>query len=147
PAANSIAASLIATAGGLLTARKVNVYPGVKQLGSVVPGFVLNFGVVSVAILVTRIDYSISLLIINFSLTLIIYMIFMVVAVRSNPNVFYTVPGGRIGRLAEFGIASVPLVEPAPPVDRGAIVVADLHFDMPPAWERMLAEAALRGVP
>lgn len=147
PAINSIAASLVATSGGLFTTRKVNGYPGVKQLGAVFPGFTLNFGIVSILILITRVDYSISILLVNFFMALISYMILMLVVTRSTPNVFYTVPGGRIGRLAEFGIASVPLHKAVPPADRGAIVVADLHFDMPSAWERMLAEAALRGVP
>lgn len=147
PAINSLVASLIAAAGGLFLSRKVNGYPGVKQLGSVAPGFVLSFGLVSLAILATRIDYSFTILALNFTTSLIVYMLFMVFAVRSTPNVFYAVPGGRIGRLMEFGIESVPLIEPVLPAHRGAIVVADLHYDMPAAWERMLAQAALEGIP
>ncbi len=74
-------------------------------------------------------------------------MVFMVYAIRSDANVFYTVPGGRIDRLTEFGIVSVPMIEPILPLQRGAILVADLHYDMPAAWERMLAQAALGGIP
>jgi exopolysaccharide biosynthesis polyprenyl glycosylphosphotransferase len=131
----------------LFLARKVNGYPGVKQMGSVVPGFALSFGLCAAAVLFTRIDYSASLLTLNFCLSLAVYLLFMVTAIRSDVNVFYTVPGGRIGRLADFGIVSFPLVDPVLPPERGAIIVADLHYDMPPAWERMLAQAALRGIP
>lgn len=147
PALNSIMVSLLAACGGLFLARKVNGYPGVKQLGWVVPGFALSFGMCALAVLFTRIDYSVGVLTLNFFFSLAAHMVFMVLAIRSDANVFYTVPGGRIGRLAEFGIASLPLREPVLPAERGAIIVADLHYDMAAEWERMLAQAALSGVP
>ena len=147
PAMNSLAVSLVAVCGGLLLARKVNGYPGVKQLGAVVPGFALSFGLCALAVLFTRINYSVGILVVNFCASLGSYLTFMVLAIRSDPNMFFAVPGGRIRRLDDFGIASVPLVEPVLPARRGAIIVADLHYDMPAAWERMLAQAALRGIP
>lgn len=147
PAVNSIFASLVAAASGLFLARKVNGYPGVKQLGSAVPGFAIVFGLVALCILATRVNYSVSILALNFGATIAAYVLYMLFAARSDPNVFYAVPGGRIGRLDEFGIVSIPMVEPVLPVHRGAIVVADLHYDMPAVWERMLAQAALDGIP
>jgi lipopolysaccharide/colanic/teichoic acid biosynthesis glycosyltransferase len=147
PAMNSIAASLVAASGGLFLSRKVNGYPGVKQLGSAVPGFVLSYGIASLMILATRVNYSFTILFVNFISSLLVYISFMVFAARSTPNIFYAVPGGRIGRLSEFGIGAIPLVEPVLPAHRGAIVVADLHYDMPAVWERMLAQAALEGIP
>lgn len=146
-AVNSIVASLIAASGGLIMARKVNGYPGTKQLGSVIPGFASSFGLVSLAILATRVNYSASILLLNFVMTLSVYMLFLIIASRSTPITFYAVPGGSVGRLSDFGIVSVPLVEPVLPEPRGAMIVADLHFDMPAAWERMLARAALSGIP
>lgn len=146
-AINSMLASVVATSGGLVLARKVNGYPGTKHLGSVVPGFASSFGLVSLIILSTRVDYSGAILILNFATSLIVYMLFMVIASRSNPVTFFSVPGGRIRRLAEFGISSIPLIEPVVPEPRGTMIVADLHADMPGEWERMLAQAALMGIP
>jgi len=147
PAVNSVIASLIASVVGLLLARKVNTYPGVKQLGSVAPGFVISFGLAALWILMTRVDYSAGILLMNFAASLSVYLLFMTLALRSDMNTFYAVPGGRIGRLADYGIMSVPLIQPIVPLHRGAIIVADLHYDMPAVWERFLAEAALMGVP
>jgi lipopolysaccharide/colanic/teichoic acid biosynthesis glycosyltransferase len=147
PTINSVIASLLAASGGLFLARKVNSYPGVKQLGSAAPGFALSFGLVSLVILATRVNYSGAILVINFVSSLTVYLLLMALGIRSDPNVFYHVPGGRIGRLADFGINSIPLTEPVLPAGRGAIVVADLHSDMAATWERMLAQAALNGVP
>jgi exopolysaccharide biosynthesis polyprenyl glycosylphosphotransferase len=59
----------------------------------------------------------------------------------------YTVPGGRIDRLASAGLQTRQLTEPALPRERGAIITADLHHRHHPDWERLLATAALEGVP
>src|SRR5690606_13578399 len=101
PAINSMLASLVAASGGSVMTRKVNGYPGVEQLGSVVPGFATSFGLVSLLILSTRVNYSVGILLVNFVASLTVYMLFMVLASRSSPITFYSVPGSNIGRLSE----------------------------------------------
>ncbi|MGV3554651.1 MAG: exopolysaccharide biosynthesis polyprenyl glycosylphosphotransferase [Croceibacterium sp.] len=143
----SVVASIVATIVGVYFARRVNIYPGVKQLGAILPTFVAAFGLAAVVILASRLPYSISVLSINFLVSLATYVALMVVATRSDQNIFYTVPGGRIDRLANIGIHAQPLTQPVLPHRRGAIVVADLHHDHGSDWERLLAKAALEGVP
>ncbi len=147
PVQNSVIGTIIASIGGILFARRVNIYPGVKQFGSVIPTFVMTFGVVAMGILALRLTYSIPVFGMNFATSLSVYMIVMVLATRSDQNIFYTVPGGRIQRLANIGLQTRLMAEPMLPNHRGAILVADLHADHEDAWERLLANAALQGVP
>ncbi len=118
-----------------------------KQFGSVIPAFLMSFGVVAMGILVLRIDYSIAVFGGNFAASLCSYLIVTVLATRSDQNVFYTVPGGKISRLANIGLQTRRLTEPMLPGQRGAMIVADLHHDHADAWERLLANAALQGIP
>lgn len=147
PVRNSVIGTGLATVLGILLARRVNIYPGVKQLGSVIPAFFTSFGLVAMGILALRASYSIPVFGVNFAIALSSYLVIMILATRSDQNIFYTVPGGRITRLREVGMQTRRLAEPILPKHRGAILVADLHSDHPPEWERLLANAALQGVP
>ncbi|QZH74941.1 MAG: sugar transferase [Erythrobacter sp.] len=147
PITNSVVATIIASVVGIFLARRVNIYPGVKQFGSVIPAFLMSFGVVAMAILVLRLKYSIPVFGVNFAASICVYLVVMVLATRSDQNIFYTVPGGRITRLANIGLQTRRLMEPILPSQRGAMIVADLHHDHADAWDRMLANAALQGIP
>lgn len=144
---NSILASIVALVAGIFFARRVNIYPGVKQLGSVLPSFMASFGCAALAILMFRFDYSNQVLLINFFCSVAVYVAVMGLATRADRKIFYTVPGGRIARLGNVGMETRRLAEPALPAHRGAIIVADLHADLDDDWERLLATAALQGVP
>ncbi|MCB2066006.1 MAG: sugar transferase [Erythrobacter sp.] len=144
---NSVIASIVALVAGVFFARRVNIYPGVKELGAVLPTFVASFGVVALVILALRFEYSNQVLLLNFVCSVSVYVIVMGLATKADRSLFYTVPGGRIGRLANIGLETRPLLEPMLPSHRGAIIVADLHHDHDDRWERLLAQAALEGVP
>ena len=144
---NSVIGTVIASIGGILFARRVNIYPGVKQFGSVIPSFIMSFGVVAMGILALRLPYSIPVFGVNFAMSLSVYLAVMILATRSDQNIFYTVPGGRIKRLKDISLQTRPLTEPMLPKHSGAILVADLHADHEDAWERLLASAALQGIP
>lgn len=147
PVQNSVLATAMATVFGIFFARRVNVYPGVKQFGAVIPTFLASFGLVAIIILGFRLDYSIPVFGVNFAMSLSVYLAFTVAATKSDQNVFYTVPGGRIGRLGQVGLHIRRLSQPMLPNHRGAILVADLHSELEDGWEHLLANAALQGVP
>lgn len=144
---NSIIGSVIATIIGIASARRVNAYPGVKQFGAVIPTFVASFGLVAIAILVLRVYYSIPVFAVNFVASLSLYLGVMALATRTDQNVFFTVPGGNIDRLANIGLHLRQLTKPMLPPQRGAMLAADLRHDHDDDWDRLLAYAALRGVP
>ena len=147
PVQNSVIGTIIATVCGIFFARRVNIYPGVKQFGAVIPTFVAAFALVAIGILAFRLIYSIPIFAINFFVSLAVYLGLMILATRSDTNTLFAVPGGRIDRLAEMGLQSIRMAQPVVPDERGAIIVADLHADHDDEWERMLAQAALAGVP
>ncbi|WAT18167.1 exopolysaccharide biosynthesis polyprenyl glycosylphosphotransferase [Aurantiacibacter sp. MUD11] len=144
---NSVIASMIALIAGIFFARRVNIYPGVKQLGAVLPTFIASFGFVALLILAFRFDYSNQVLLINFMASVLVYVGVMGLATKADTKILYTVPGGRIARLGNLGLETRKLLEPVLPNHRGAIIVADLHADHDDSWERLLATAALEGVP
>ena len=146
-ARNSIIGALAAVVCGVFLSRKVNGFPGAKHFGSVFPSFTLSFGLVAAYILITRIDYSIAVLTMSYVLSLAVHLSTMLMVSKSEGSVFFTVPGGRIDCLSDYGIASHLLLQPGIPAERGAILVADLHHDFEPEWEKMLAHAALSGIP
>ncbi len=147
PVRNSIIGSAIATVVGIFLARRVNIYPGVKQLGAILPTFVASYGVVAMVILLLRPAYSIPVFGVNFALTLTLYLGFLIIATRSDQNIFYVVPGGKVRRLERIGMHMRPLAETILPNHRGAILIADLRFDHEDRWERLMANAALQGIP
>ncbi|MFB0611258.1 exopolysaccharide biosynthesis polyprenyl glycosylphosphotransferase [Aurantiacibacter poecillastricola] len=144
---NSVIASIIALVAGIFFARRVNIYPGVKQLGSILPTFIASFGAVALSILAFRFEYSNQVLLLNFACCVIVYIGVMSLATKADRTVFYTVPGGRIDRLVNIGLIVSKLSKPSLPPHEGAIIVADLHADLDERWERLLAVAALEGVP
>ena len=147
PVQNSLGGTMLATVAGIFLARRVNIYPGVKQFGAVIPTFIASFGMVALLILLLRPAYSIPVFGVNFVMSLSVYLAFTVFATKSDHNIFYTVGGGRIDRLADNGLHTRRMTSPTLPKHRGAIIVADLHADHGDEWERMLAHAALQGVP
>ncbi|MGB3794806.1 MAG: sugar transferase [Alteraurantiacibacter sp.] len=144
---HSLIASIIALVAGIFFARRVNIYPGVKQLGAVVPTFIASFGAVALAILAFRFDYSNQVLLLNFIASVAAYIAVISLATKVGRSTFYAVPGGRIDRLANVGLVVEVLPTAALPAHEGAIIVADLHADLDDGWERLLATAALEGVP
>ena len=144
---HSLIASVIALVAGIFFARRVNIYPGVKQLGAVVPTFIASFGAVALVILAFRFDYSNQVLLLNFVASVAAYIGVISLATKVGRSTFYAVPGGRIDRLANVGLVVEVLPTAALPAHEGAIIVADLHADLDERWERLLASAALEGVP
>lgn len=144
---HSLVGSIIALVAGIFFARRVNIYPGVKQLGAVLPTFIASFGAVALTILAFRFDYSNQVLLLNFVASVAAYIGVISLATKVGRSTFYAVPGGRIDRLANVGLVVETLPTPALPSHEGAIIVADLHADLDETWERLLAKAALEGVP
>jgi lipopolysaccharide/colanic/teichoic acid biosynthesis glycosyltransferase len=67
---------------------------------------------------------------------------------RAEPKRMYYVPAGKTGIVGDTpDVDWIRLVEPIVPNDPNASIVVDLRSDHSPEWERMLAQAALAGIP
>ncbi|RHW16654.1 sugar transferase [Sphingomonas gilva] len=148
PAKLSIVGAMIGITIGIYLARRMGSFPGAQSLTYVIPAFLLSFGGVAFAFFVLRLPYSRGLIAACFILSVLTFFWIGVLLLRRQRVHLYMVPGGRVEHVkAISGVDCVPMAEPVVPLDRHSAIVADLHHDLDPAWERMLAVAALSGRP
>lgn len=146
---NSQIASFIAAITALFAFRRVTMYPGARGFAYVLPTFSTTFGVATAFLLASRIQYSGTMMLTGYVASVAVTFLVNFLAQRSvaRPRMYY-VPAGNTGILADTPqVEWVELRAPALPEDPDAAVVADLRWDHEPAWERMLAQAAISGRP
>ncbi len=132
---------------------KLRSYARSRLLSYVLPVNLVSFGLVFAINAFARADFSWSLLLPCAISTLVVSYLVTARTRHVNPEVrHYIIPGGEIGTIlgrqgfVEIGHAA----ELEALIDNGAItgsIVADLHQDMLPDWERAIARAALKGIP
>jgi len=133
--------------------RQLRSYARSRLLSYVVPVNVITFGAVFAANALTRAEFSWSLFLPCFFATLAISYVITARTRHVNPaSRHYIVPGGEIGtilgRQGFIGLTTPGELDQL--ISDGAItgsVVADLHHDQTPDWERAIARAALNGIP
>ena len=132
----------------MLLSRRIGGFPGARTFIYVLPTFSIAFGLAILTALILRLDYNRSVLIGSFTLSVTAAYALAYLSARGAVRRFYVVPGGRTSSLYDVdGAEWLPLVEPVVPSGRGVMIVADLHHDLESDWERMLARAAIGGIP
>jgi lipopolysaccharide/colanic/teichoic acid biosynthesis glycosyltransferase len=145
---NSQLTSLLAAVAALLGFRRVTIYPGTRAFGYILPAFSTTFGIAVTLLLGLRIDYSGSMLLTGYAATVTVTFLLGYFDQRGAPRRMYYVPVGNTGIVADTPqIDWVRMDGPALPDDPGAAIVADLRTTHSPEWERMLAQAAISGIP
>ena len=141
----SLAAAVIA----LLLFRRVTVYPGTRAFSYILPAYSTTFGIAAAALLETRTDYSGSMLLVGYLASVgVTFLLGYIEGRRAAPARMYYVPTGNTGIVGDTPqVDWVRLDAPAVPDDPAASIVADLRTTHSPEWERMLAQAAISGVP
>lgn len=143
----SAVVAALATSVGVSAARKFGSFPGTIGASHIFPAVAISYGVGLAIILFVRVPYSGTLLLTAFVCVLMIGFAIGALEPRHDTNRYYLVPGGDIERIRdELEAAYVVLTEPLLPKDPSAIIVADLHHDHLPEWERAFAAAALNGI-
>jgi len=139
--------SILATAVSLVAIRKFSEFPGSIPASFIFPAFVGSYGAAISIILFARAPYSTRLLALTFICGLVVRFSISAIERRPGPNRYYLVPGGKIDRIRrELGVLLLTLDQPGVPSGPNAAIVADLHHDHSPEWERAFAMAALNGV-
>lgn len=145
---NTQLTSLICAVVALLGFRRVTVYPGTRAFGFIFPAFSTTFGIGAAVLLVTRTDYSGSMLVVGYLASVAVTFLLGYFNQRSAPARMYYVPTGNTGIVADAPqVEWVELTRPVVPDDPHAAIVADLRSHHSPEWERMLAQAAISGIP
>lgn len=148
PAAiNSAAAATICTALALIAIRKFGAFPGTIAASYVFPSLAASYGIAMTVFLLARAPYSGALLTLTFIASVVVRFAIGAIERRREGIQYYLVPGGSIDRIRDdLDVASITLKTPVLPSEADAIIVADLHHDHQPEWERAFAIAALNGI-
>jgi lipopolysaccharide/colanic/teichoic acid biosynthesis glycosyltransferase len=145
--ASLLSAWLAASLGHYLL-RQMNTYPGTQTSAYVFPTMLATFSLISIALLFLRVDYSRYVLIAAFiASNLWLTVVFFVNDRRTIP-VLALIPKGNPRDVTSLpGVKWVKLISPVAATGHIDGVVADLHADLPDAWERFVAKSILAGIP
>ncbi len=144
---NSITIAAVAVSLAYFGWRRLHQFPGVQLAASALWSVGLSFGAAIAVVLVARLDYSRTVLLMAPFLTLGWLLMIAWVLERGAGVRIGVVPGGRVDGLPRSSrVEWVPLLGPslAPRIDA---YVADLHHDHAPRWEVFLADRTLEGAP
>lgn len=148
PLYNSAIGASVAFLAGLIVLRRVTSFPGIRYFGYIIPSYLSSFGAVVAFMFVCRYNYSTVYLAESFMLALAFSYLVGFALDRYTTLSFKVVPAGRIAGLLEIPNVDWQVLRSPEPLPAGSpAVVADLHFDHAPEWERMIAEAAVSGIP
>src|SRR5690606_23465321 len=148
PSANSC--PRVAAAPSILIApfRRFALFPGTGVAPYILPTLAAIYAVSISFIMIFRIEYSVKIMLFGFLGTLVARYAVATLNVRGPQQIYYIVPGGRVKTIAQMmPLSSVTLSAPAAPEVPHAAIIADLHHEHSPEWERFLAEAAISGTP
>lgn len=127
--------------------RSVSELPGTQESSGILPGYLTSFGLALTVILLFRIDYSRSILVLSFLMTIAWFFLLYVVTQRRALLRLGVVAGGRIELFDDMaGVAPVRLALDQWPHDIDA-VTADFRYDHSDEWEARLADITLAGIP
>nr|WP_232843020.1 sugar transferase [Allopontixanthobacter confluentis] len=143
---NSFICAALSALGTAVVLRRFRLYPGTAVAGSIFPVLASFYGAALAIILFLRAEYSNQILLFCFFATLAARYAIETLHIRVSGLFYWIVPGGKVDVIRQLertptATLSSTSVEDIP---AGAII-ADLHADLAPEWERFIAEAAISG--
>ncbi len=143
---NSFLGATIALTVGMIMLRRVTAYPGTRAFGFILPAFIGSFGLVLAALFALRLQYNRIYFSSTFLATITLFFLLSIYLLPRTRRRFYVVPGFDLhGLTLPREVEWIRLRQPVVPDDPSAFIVADFRHDHDPAWDRMLAEAAVMG--
>lgn len=142
----SVAVSLISAITALIIVRRVTSFPGTHHFAYIIPAFCITFGASIGLLLAFRLDYSTIMLLSGFLTATLFTFVVAQFGAKARLS-FYLLPFGSALALRDLeNIDWIVLSKPTlPSNDAYTPIVADLRHDLDPAWERLLAAAAISG--
>lgn len=133
---------------GMFVVRQVVRFPHTSGPFYVLPIFLTCFGILFAALLMLRIGFSRYQLLASLFLATVWALAYVYTVARTRRMRIGLAPYGAVDP-REWGEAVDVVMLQTPHASDGALdaVVADLRADMPDAWERFLADCALRRLP
>ncbi|NNC51825.1 MAG: exopolysaccharide biosynthesis polyprenyl glycosylphosphotransferase [Erythrobacter sp.] len=147
-ASNSIFGAAACAIATVVVLRRFRLYPGTPVAQSILPVLAVCYGVLLGAVILFRLEYSNAILALSFVGTLAARYAIESLYWNGRGPLYCVVPGGKVDRVRR--LTSTPFLDLHEPrlesLPEGAII-ADLHADLEPEWERLIAEAAISGRP
>ncbi|MXO47502.1 sugar transferase [Erythrobacter vulgaris] len=144
---NSVFGVTVCAVATLLVLRRFRQYPGTQIAQSILPVLAAFYAVFLGLVVLLRLEYSNAILLLCFVGTLLARYAIETLW-RDKGMLYCVVPGGKVDRIRR--LTRVPILDLHEPrlevLPRGPII-ADLHADLEPEWERLIAEAAISGRP
>ncbi|MGV8841265.1 MAG: sugar transferase [Bauldia sp.] len=138
----------IAVLLGAYFVKRITIYPGGLTPFYALPAFAGAYALVIMVFFFARIDYSRAQFLLSFLLAVSLFFLVLRVERRVFRQRYLVVPFGAATALTDLEGADWDVAgSPDAPLSGFSAVAADLRADMPPAWERMIADASLRSVP
>lgn len=146
---NAFWGGIIAILLGIFLIRNVERYPGVERASAIIPSFSVSFGILVVALLMLRLDYS------RWGLAgayicaiFIFYLGYAQIFGRRRLKIAVIPLGDGIRSLLEVpGIDWIVFEAPDRTLPAVDAVTVDLRIDLPDAWDQRIADLALTDVP
>lgn len=141
-------ATFLAVCFGSLLLWRMTAFPGVSTVSALLPAFGATFAGAAMVIFFARLDYSRLQFILSFVAVILWFGLVGLVEPRVRRARLLLLPFGRAENLlsssqADWRVATCDTDLPS----NVNGVVADLHADLPSAWQHLLARAALEGLP
>jgi lipopolysaccharide/colanic/teichoic acid biosynthesis glycosyltransferase len=141
-------AAVIAHFMGYGVYKRLDVFPGVATVSTILPAFAISYGMVFLIIFFLRLDYSRFQAGSSFLFSTSWYFGLSIFVRRLEPYRLAIVPCGNVEHLARIsGVIWEPLASSKARPPRVQGVVADLRTDLPEAWERFITGCVLAGLP
>ena len=146
---NSMAIAAFSNVIGMLAFRKFRLYPGARRIAFVLPSFVVGWAIAMIAIIVLRIEYSVSVLLAGATRGLVLALAMNVVNRRVDERPLLLIPSPKVNALINElpGLTFKMCSHPSEIELYHLAIVADLRVDLPSDWEQAIARAALCGTP
>lgn len=145
----SIVGSMVCFVLGMMIARQLASYPNASGYAYAIPVFLAVYGVLIAIFFFGRIDFSRYQILMSIGLSIVWFALTVYLIDRRSRLRIAVLPYGTTAEIGQ-NLANVDMVRLTHPNEAEAsldAVVADLRANMPPEWERFLAECALQRVP
>ncbi|MES2753565.1 MAG: sugar transferase [Pseudomonadota bacterium] len=143
---NSAIASVLAAVAGVIGVRRVTAYPGAQAFAAILPSLLAMYAAAAALLLIGRFPYSGLMLTVGLSFSTVTLFVLVFLGQRGAPMQFFILPGSEAAIVKDTPrVEWLRLTKPVIPDNSEAAIVADLHADWAPEWERLLATAAING--
>lgn len=132
---------------GFVGFRKLHLFPG-SYSGYILMWLSLAYGLLAIAMLMLRLDYSRPQLIVSYVVAIAFFSFYQIAIVDRQRLRLALVPGGRTGEAPQVRHVDWTMLS-VPEVDLSNIdgIVVDLRHDHSPIWAASIADFALAGIP